>query len=55
MSNPGAAKVFAPNTSLVYTGPALSPGRTYYAVVLALTSDRSTRAISQLVPFQIVR
>lgn len=55
LSNPGAAKVFAPNTSLVYTGPALSPGRTYYAVVLALSNDRSTRAISQLVPFQIVR
>ncbi|GIV08816.1 MAG: hypothetical protein KatS3mg019_0907 [Fimbriimonadales bacterium] len=52
LSNPGAAKVFAPATSLVYTGPTLISGRTYYAVVLALTNDRSTRAISQIVPFQ---
>jgi hypothetical protein len=52
LSNPGAAKVFAPATSLVYTGPPLVSGRTYYAVVLAFTNDRSTRAISQIVPFQ---
>jgi hypothetical protein len=52
LSNPGAAKVFAPATSLVYTGPTLVSGRTYYAVVLAFTNDRSTRAISQIVPFQ---
>jgi hypothetical protein len=52
LSNPGAAKVFAPATSLVYTGPPLVSGRTYYAVVLAFTNDRSTCAISQIVPFQ---
>jgi len=52
LSNPGAAKVFAPATALVYTGPPLVSGRTYYAVVLAFTNDRSTRAISQIVPFQ---
>lgn len=52
LNNPGAAKVFAPATSLVYTGPALVSGRTYYAVVLAFTNDRNTRAISQIVPFQ---
>ena len=52
LSNPGAAKVFAPATALVYTGPPLVSGRTYYAVVLASTNDRSTRAISQIVPFQ---
>ncbi len=52
LNNPGAAKVFAPATSLVYTGPTLVSGRTYYAVVLAFTNDRSTRAISQIVPFQ---
>jgi hypothetical protein len=52
LNNPGAAKVFAPATSLVYTGPALVSGRTYYAVVLAFTNDRSTHAISQIVPFQ---
>ncbi len=52
LSNPGAAKVFAPATSLVYTGPPLVSGRTYYAVVLAFTNDRSTSAISQIVPFQ---
>jgi hypothetical protein len=52
LNNPGAAKVFAPATALVYTGPALVSGRTYYAVVLAFTNDRSTRAISQIVPFQ---
>ncbi|MFN3690216.1 MAG: carboxypeptidase regulatory-like domain-containing protein, partial [Fimbriimonadales bacterium] len=45
LSNPGAAKVFAPATSLVYTGPALVSGRTYYAVVIAFTNDRSSRAI----------
>jgi hypothetical protein len=49
VSNPGAAKVLAPNTSLVYTGPEFTPGRTYYLVVLAFSSDRSTRAISPLV------
>ncbi|MDW8051533.1 MAG: carboxypeptidase regulatory-like domain-containing protein [Armatimonadota bacterium] len=53
LSNPGPAKVFAPATSLVYPGPVLVRGRTYYAVVLAFTNDRSTRAISQLVPFQV--
>ena len=52
LSNPGAAKVLAPATSLVYTGPPLVSGRTYYAVVLAFTNDRSTCAISQIVPFQ---
>jgi hypothetical protein len=52
LNNPGAAKVFAPATSLVYTGSPLVSGRTYYAVVLAFTNDRSTRAISQIVPFQ---
>ena len=52
LNNPGAAKVFAPATALVYTGPPLVSGRTYYAVVLAFTNDRSTRAISQIVPFQ---
>jgi len=52
LSNPGAAKVFAPATALVYTGPPLVSGRTYYAVVLAFTNDRSTCAISQIVPFQ---
>jgi hypothetical protein len=52
LNNPGAAKVLAPATSLVYTGPPLVSGRTYYAVVLAFTNDRSTRAISQIVPFQ---
>ncbi len=52
LSNPGAAKVFAPATSLVYTGPPLVSGRTYYAVVLAFTNNRNTRAISQIVPFQ---
>ena len=52
LNNPGAAKVFAPATSLVYTGPPLVSGRTYYAVVLAFTNDRNTRAISQIVPFQ---
>ncbi len=54
LSNPGLAKVFAPGTSLVYPGtPALVRGRTYYLVVLAFTNDRSTRAISQIVPFQV--
>jgi len=52
LNNPGAAKVLAPATSLVYTGPPLVSGRTYYAVVLAFTNDRSTCAISQIVPFQ---
>jgi hypothetical protein len=52
LNNPGAAKVLAPATSLVYTGPPLVSGRTYYAVVLAFTNDRSTHAISQIVPFQ---
>jgi hypothetical protein len=52
LNNPGAAKVFAPNTSLVYTGPAFTPGRTYYLVVLAFSNDRSTRAISPLVAVQ---
>ncbi|MCS6920048.1 MAG: carboxypeptidase-like regulatory domain-containing protein [Fimbriimonadales bacterium] len=52
LGDPGAAKVFAPATSLVYTGPALVSGRTYYAVVMAFTNDRNTRAISQIVPFQ---
>ena len=52
-NNPGAAKVLAPATSLVYTGPPLVSGRTYYAVVLAFTNDRSTHAISQIVPFQV--
>ena len=52
LNNPGAAKVFAPATSLVYTGPPLISGRTYYAVVLAFSNDRSTRAISPIVPFQ---
>jgi hypothetical protein len=52
LSNPGAAKVFAPATALVYTGPPLVSGRTYYAVVLAFTNNRNTRAISQIVPFQ---
>jgi hypothetical protein len=49
LNNPGAAKVFAPNTSLVYIGPEFTPGRTYYLVVLAFSNDRSTRAISPLV------
>ena len=53
LNNPGAAKVLAPATSLVYTGPPLVSGRTYYAVVLAFTNDRSTHAISQIVPFQV--
>ncbi len=53
LSDPGPARVPAPNTSLVYTGPALIPGRTYYAVVIAFTNDRTTRAISQIVPFQV--
>ena len=52
LNNPGAAKVFAPATALVYTGPPLVSGRTYYAVVLAFTNNRNTRAISQIVPFQ---
>jgi hypothetical protein len=52
LGNPGGAKVFAPANSLVYTGPPLVRGRTYYAVVLAFTNDRNTRAISQIVPFQ---
>jgi len=52
LNNPGAAKVFAPATALVYTGPPLVSGRTYYAVVLAFTNDRNTRAISPIVPFQ---
>ncbi|MFN7018751.1 MAG: hypothetical protein ACK4RG_05690, partial [Fimbriimonadales bacterium] len=52
LSNPGAAKVFAPATSLVYTGPPLVSGRIYYAVVLAFSNDRTSRAISQIVPFQ---
>jgi hypothetical protein len=52
LGNPGGAKVFAPANSLVYPGPPLVRGRTYYAVVLAFTSDRNTRAISQIVPFQ---
>jgi len=52
LNNPGAAKVFAPATSLVYTGPPLVSGRTYYAVVLAFTNNRNTCAISQIVPFQ---
>lgn len=49
LNNPGAAKVFAPNTSLVYTGPNFTPGRIYYLVVLAYSNDQSTRAISPLV------
>ncbi len=53
LANPGPALVPAPNTSLAYTGPALIPGRTYYAVVIAFTNDRNTRAISQIVPFQV--
>ena len=53
LNNPGAAKVLAPATSLVYTGPPLVSGRTYYAVVLAFTNDCSTHAISQIVPFQV--
>jgi hypothetical protein len=52
LGNPGGAKVFAPANSLVYTGPPLVRGRTYYAVVLAFTNNRNTRAISQIVPFQ---
>ncbi|MCS7066312.1 MAG: hypothetical protein NZL85_08580, partial [Fimbriimonadales bacterium] len=52
LNNPGAAKVFAPNTSLVYTGPAFTPGRTYYLVVLAFSNDRATRALSPLVVVQ---
>ena len=52
LGNPGGAKVFAPANSLVYPGPPLVRGRTYYAVVLAFTNDRNTRAISQIVPFQ---
>ncbi len=53
LENPGAARVFAPNTSLVYTGPALVRGRTYYLVVVAQSNDRQTRSISQIVPFQV--
>ncbi|MFQ3611044.1 MAG: hypothetical protein SNJ72_06045, partial [Fimbriimonadales bacterium] len=53
LDNPGAARVFAPSTSLVYTGPPLARGRTYYLVVVAQTNDRQTRAISPIVPFQL--
>ncbi len=53
LDNPGSARVFAPSTSLVYTGPTLVRGRTYYLVVVAQSNDRQTRAISQIVPFQV--
>lgn len=38
-------------TSLVYGGPSLTPGRTYYYVVLGLANDFSSRTISQIDSF----
>ncbi|NUL81387.1 MAG: carboxypeptidase regulatory-like domain-containing protein [Armatimonadetes bacterium] len=52
--SPGESRVPAPLTSFVYPGnPPLIPGRTYFAVVIALTNDGSTRSFSQIVPFEV--
>lgn len=39
------------NTSLVYSGPALQPGQTYYWVVVAFSADEKARSISPLRKF----
>ncbi|MGQ9737304.1 MAG: carboxypeptidase regulatory-like domain-containing protein [Armatimonadota bacterium] len=39
------------NTSLVYSGPALQPGQTYYWVVVAFSADGKARSISPLWKF----
>lgn len=39
------------NTSLVYSGPALYPGQTYYWVVVAFSADGKARSISPLWKF----
>jgi len=39
------------NNSLVYTGPALQPGQTYYWVVVAFSADGNARSISPLWKF----
>jgi hypothetical protein len=51
--NPGASRVHAPSTSLVYTGPTLFRGRTYYFVIVAYDAGRNSRSISQIVPFEV--
>jgi len=51
--NPGASRVHAPGTSLVYTGPTLFRGRTYYFVLVAYDEGRGSRSISQIVPFEV--
>lgn len=51
--NPGESRVHAPNTSLVYTGPTLFRGRTYYLVIVAYDEGRGSRSISQIVPFEV--
>lgn len=51
--NPGETKVPAPQTFLLYNGLPLSPGKTYYLVVIAFTKDKSSRSISPIVPFQV--
>jgi hypothetical protein len=55
LNNPGNTVVLAPGTSLVYQGPALQAGRTYYWMVVAMDSANpaniTTLSASQIAKF----
>lgn len=51
LENPGNSRISHPNNSVVYSGPALQPGQTYYWVVVALSADGRARSISPLWKF----
>lgn len=51
LSNPGASKVSAPQTSLRYSGPLLQPNRTYYWLVIAADDGEYSLSVSPLMKF----
>lgn len=57
LGNPGASLVDAPSTSVVYSGPPLRSGRTYYWLVVArdarLSSNSFTFSVTELRKFTV--
>lgn len=52
LDNPGASRVSAPQTSLVYSGPRLASGRTHYVVVIAANNSGTARALTPITAFR---
>jgi hypothetical protein len=53
LDNPGITVVNAPATSLVYSGPALQSGHTYYWIVIAEDTNRTALSASAISKFVV--